>query len=249
MGELVVIHLTGDFAEVHVVQLLSVFGGKTRGAGFIRPVRRQTALRLSVGGDSVRTYMIGAVSSHAVRAHPVSAIGGDSVRTHMIGAVSSHTVSAHSICAIGGDSVRTYKIGAVSSHAIGAHSICTISSHAVRAHSICAISSDAVRAYPIGAVSGHCVRADMICAVRRNTICTHPICAVSGNAIGTYVVGTVSRNAADVGMGRTIFSNYWRIYMFAGIHCGKCESAACQNRESQAEDQFVSFHDSCSRSI
>ena len=89
----------------------------------------------------------------------------------------------------------------------------------------------------------------MVSAVSGNAIGTYVVSAVSGNAIGTYVVGTVSGNAAGVGMGRTIFSNYWRIYMFAGIHCGKCESAACQNRESQAEDQFVSFHDSCSRSI
>jgi hypothetical protein len=37
--------------------------------------------------------------------------------------------------------------------------------------------------------------------------------------------------------------------LMVGINTWKCKCAACKNRESQAKDQFVSFHGSCSRSI
>ena len=114
---------------------------------------------------------------------------------------------------------------------------------------ISTIGSDTICTNMVSTIGGNAVGTYVVSAVSGNAVGTYVVSTISSNAVGTYVVSAVSGNAADVGMGRTVFSNYWRIYMFAGIHCGKCESAACQNRESQAEDQFVSFHGSCSRSI
>jgi hypothetical protein len=68
---------------------------------------------------------------------------------------------------------------------------------------------------------------------------------VSSEAVCTNVVGTVSSNNNGgrgwvYQVGVVIAWKAWKLW--------RSESARSQYRESQAEDQFRSFHGSCSRS-
>jgi len=101
----------------------------------------------------------------------------------------------------------------------------------------------------VSAVSSNAVGTYVVSAVSSNAVGTYVVSAVSSKAVGTYVVSTVSSHSADIGVGRAVLCNYWCVDVFACVNTWKCKSAASQNRESQAEDQFVSFHGSCSRSI
>jgi len=110
-------------------------------------------------------------------------------------------------------------------------------------------SAQAICTHVIGTVSSEAICTNMVSTVSGNAVGAYVVSTVSSDAVGTYVVSTVSSDATNVGMGRTVFCNDRGIHVFAGINSWKCKSAAGKNRESQAEDQFVSFHGSCSRSI
>ena len=89
----------------------------------------------------------------------------------------------------------------------------------------------------------------MVRAVSCEAVGTYVVGTVSSEAVGTDVVRTVSSNAPDVSVGRAVFCNNRSINSVVRINGWKCKGAACKNGESEAENQFVSFHDSCSRSI
>jgi hypothetical protein len=114
---------------------------------------------------------------------------------------------------------------AVLSYAVSTNVVCAILSYAVSADVVCAVLSYAVCTDVICAILSYAVSADVVCTVLRYTVCTDVIRAVSGDA------GVVVVNQASV-------CKRWN-----------CESCASQYRESQAYDQFGSFHVSCSESF
>jgi len=138
------------------------------------------------------------------------------------------TVSSEAIC--------TYAISTVSSEAIGAYVVSTIGSEAVGTYLVSTVSREAIGTYVVGTVS-------------REAIGTYVVGTVSREAVGAYVIGTVGGDAANIGMGRTVLCNYRCTNAVVRIDSGKCKGAAGEKRECKAEDQFVGFHGSCSRSI
>ena len=133
---------------------------------------------------------------------------------------------------------------------------------AIGTDAISAISSKAVRAYVVRAISGLAIGTDAVSTISSEAVCAYMVRAISSLAVGTYTVGTisseaigadvirtVSSNTTNVSVRRTVFCNYHSINGVMGINSRKCKSATCKNGESEAEDQFVSFHGGCSRSI
>ena len=154
----------------------------------------------------------------------------------MVGAVSSKT-----IC--------TYMVRAISSLAVVTDAISTVSSKTICTYVVGAISSLAVVTDAVSTVSSKAVGAYVVRAVSSLAVVTDTVGTVSSEAIGTDVVRTVSSDATDVSVGRAVFCNYRSINCVVGINSWKCKGAACKKGESEAEDHFVSFHGSCSRSI
>ena len=124
---------------------------------------------------------------------------------------------------VSSEAICTYVISTVSSEAIGAYVVSTIGSEAIGTYVVSTIGSEAVGTYVVG--------------------------TVSREAVGAYVIGTVSSDAANIGMGRTVLCNYRCTNAVMCIDSRKCKGAAGEKRECKAEDQFVGFHGSCSRSI
>ena len=127
--------------------------------------------------------------------------------------------------------------------------ISTVCSQTICTNMVSAVGGKAVSAYVVSAVSGKAVGTNVVSAVSSKAVGTYVVSAVSGKAVGTYVISAVSGHTADVGVGGTIFCNYRCVDMFACVNGWKCESASCQDRKGETENQFVSFHGSCSRSI
>jgi hypothetical protein len=125
----------------------------------------------------------------------------------------------------------------------------TVCSEAIGTYMISTVGSEAVGAYMISTVSSEAIGAYMISTVSSEAICAYVISTVSSEAIGAYVVSTVSGEAANIGMGGTVLCNYRCTNGVMCIDSGKCKRAAGEKRECKAEDQFVGFHGSCSRSI
>jgi hypothetical protein len=136
-----------------------------------------------------------------------------------------------------------------SAQAVCTNMVSTIGSDTICTNMVSTISSNAVGTYVVSAISGNAVGTYVVSAISSNAVGTYVVSAISSNAVGTNMVSTVSGKSTHVGMGRTIFCNDRRVDMFACVYSGKCKSARSQKRESEAEDQFVSFHGSCSRSI
>ncbi|SES83339.1 hypothetical protein SAMN05216197_102350 [Pseudomonas graminis] len=124
----------------------------------------------------------------------------------------------------------------VSAQAICTNMVRAISGLAVCTDAVSTVSSEAVGAYVVRAISGLAV-------------CTDAVSTVSSEAVGADVVRTVSSDTTDISVGRAVFCNDCSINFVVCVNSGKCKGAAGKNRESEAEDQFVSFHGSCSRSI
>ena len=132
--------------------------------------------------------------------------------------------------------ICTNMIRTISSEAVGAYVVSTVSSETVGTYMVSTVSSEAVGAYVVSTISSEAVGA-------------YVISTVSSEAVSTYVVRTIGSDAANIGMGRTILCNYCCTNGVMCIDSGKCKGAAGEKRECKAEDQFVSFHGSCSRSI
>ena len=111
------------------------------------------------------------------------------------------------------------------------------------------VSSEAICTYVISTVSSEAIGAYVVSTIGSEAICTYVVSTVGGEAVGTYVVSTVGGDAANIGMGRTVLCNYRCTNAVVRIDSGKCKGAAGEKRECKAEDQFVGFHGSCSRSI
>jgi hypothetical protein len=137
-------------------------------------------------------------------------------------------VSAQAIC--------TNMVRAISSEAVGTYVVRAISGLAICTDAVSTISSEAVGTYVVRAISGLAV-------------CTDAVSTISSEAVGTYVVRTVSSDATNISVGRAVFCNDRSIHRVVRINGWKCKGAACKKGESEAEDQLVSFHGSCSRSI
>jgi hypothetical protein len=160
----------------------------------------------------------------------------DAVRTYTVSTVSGQAICTNMVRAISSDAVCTNAVG-------------TISGYAVCTNTVGTISSDTVCTNAVGTISGYAVCTNTVGTISSNAVCTNAVSTISGYAVCTNAVSTISSNAAHVGMGRTVFSNNRCVDLMVGINTWKCKCAACKNRESQAKDQFVSFHGSCSRSI
>jgi hypothetical protein len=145
--------------------------------------------------------------------------------------------------------ICTNMIRTISSEAVGAYVISTVSSEAVGTYVVSTVSSEAVGAYVVTTVSSEAVGAYVISTVSSEAIGTYMVSTVSGEAVSTYVVRTIGSDAANIGMGRAILCNYCCTNGVMCINSGKCKGTAGEKRECKAEDQFVSFHGSCSRSI
>lgn len=137
----------------------------------------------------------------------------------------------------------------VSSEAICTYVISTVSSEAIGAYVVSTISGEAIGTYVVSTVGGEAVGTYVVSTVSREAVGTYVVGTVSREAVGAYVIGTVSSDAANIGMGRTVLCNYRCTNAVVRIDSGKCKGAAGEKRECKAEDQFVGFHGSCSRSI
>ncbi|KTB82352.1 hypothetical protein AO070_10160 [Pseudomonas syringae pv. syringae PD2766] len=116
--------------------------------------------------------------------------------------------------------------------------ISAISGQTVCTDMISAISSLTIGAYTISTISGQTICTDVISAVGSLTVWTYTICAIS-----CYT------DRADVSMFGPAFSNdgcFGHVVVDC-IDCWKSERARRQNREGQAEDQFVGFHEGVSK--
>ena len=114
--------------------------------------------------------------------------------------------------------------------------ISTVSGDAVCTDTISTVSSDTVCTNTISTVSGYTVRTDTISTVSGDAVCTNTISTVSGDAV-------------DVGVRRAILGNDGCVQEVAGVHSGQGESTGGKNREGQAKDQFVGFHEGCSNTF
>ena len=90
---------------------------------------------------------------------------------------------------------------------------------------------------------------NMIRTISSEAVGAYVVSTVSSEAVGAYVIRTIGSDAANISMGRAILCNYCCTNGVMCIDSGKCKGAAGKKRECKAEDQFVSFHGSCSRSI
>jgi hypothetical protein len=201
--------------------------------GFIRLIALFALKREETTSEAVRSQQLRGLDRFAVaeKTKPGGSRAGEGTAWRLAQAIGAYTVSA-----IGSDTICTNMVSTVSGNTVVTYAVSTVSGNTVIAYTVSAVSGNTVVAYTVSAVSG-------------NTVVAYTVRAVSGYAVGTYAISTISGNTTDVGMGRTVFSNYRCVDMFARIYSRKCKSARCQNRESEAEDQFVSFHGSCSRSI
>jgi hypothetical protein len=124
--------------------------------------------------------------------------------------------------------------------------ISTVSGDAVCTNAISTVSSNTVRTDTISTVSSNTVRTDTISTVSGYTVRTNAISTVSGDTVCTNTISTVSGDAVDVGVRRAILGNDGCVQEVAGVHSGQGESTGGKNREGQAKDQFVGFHEGCS---
>jgi hypothetical protein len=161
----------------------------------------------------------------------------------------AQAICTNMIRTISSEAVGAYVVSTVSSEAVGAYVISTVSSEAVDAYVISTVSSEAVGAYVISTVSSEAVGAYVVSTVSSEAVGAYVVSTVSSEAVSTYVVRTIGSDAGNIGMGRTILCNYCCTNGVMCIDSGKCKGAAGEKRECKAEDQFVSFHGSCSRSI
>jgi hypothetical protein len=125
----------------------------------------------------------------------------------------------------------------------------TVSSESICTYVISTISGEAVGTYVVSTVSREAIGTYVVSTVSREAIGTYVVGTVSREAVGAYVIGTVSSDAANISMGRTVLCNYRCTNAVMCLDSGKCKGAAGEKRECKAEDQFVGFHGSCSRSI
>ena len=121
------------------------------------------------------------------------------------------------------------------SAAIGTYAVCTISGQTVCTDVVSTIGSLTVCTYTVSAVCSEAV-------------CTDMVSTIGSLAVGTDAISTVSSYAdrADVGVLGAAFGNDRGVRQVAGSHGWQCESARSQNRESEAENQFGSFHEGVS---
>ncbi len=147
------------------------------------------------------------------------------------------------------------------SAAIGTYAVCTISGQTVCTDVISTIGSLTVCTYTVSAVCSEAVCTDMVSTIGSLTVCTYTVSAVCSEAVctdmvstigslavGTDAISTVSSYAdrPDVGVLRAAFGNDRGVRQVAGSHDWQCESARSQNRESETENQFGSFHEGVS---
>jgi len=125
----------------------------------------------------------------------------------------------------------------------------TVSSEAICTYVISTVSSEAIGAYVVSTIGSEAICTYVVSTVSREAVGTYVVSTVSREAIGAYMVSTVGGDAANIGMGRTVLCNYRCTNAVVRIDSGKCKGAAGEKRECKAEDQFVGFHGSCSRSI
>ena len=140
----------------------------------------------------------------------------------------------------------TDMISTVSGYAVCTNAISTVSSNTVRTDTISTVSGYTVRTDTISTVSGDAVCTNTISTVSGDAVCTNAISTVSGYTVCANSISTVSGDAVDVGVRRAILGNDGCVQEVAGVHSGQGESTGGKNREGQAKDQFVGFHEGCS---
>jgi hypothetical protein len=115
-------------------------------------------------------------------------------------------------------------------------------------------SDQAVRTYAVSAISSQAICTYMVCTISSLTIRAYTVCSIGSETVGTYVISTIRSlaEAADVGVYGAAFSNqnargwFYQIGVVVTWQAwqpGSCKCARSQNRESEAKDQFVGFHD------
>jgi hypothetical protein len=87
------------------------------------------------------------------------------------------------------------------------------------------------------------VLADAVCTyvvgtVLSDAVCTDVVSTVLSDAVCTHMVSTIGSDVSGVDMSRTVFCESW-----------ESKRSTRQYRESQAKNQFGSFHVSCSEEI
>ena len=121
-------------------------------------------------------------------------------------------------------------------------------SAAIGTYAVCTISGQTVCTDVVSTIGSLTVGTDTVSAVCGEAVCTDMVSTISSLAVGTDAISTVSSYAdrADVGVLGAAFGNDRGVRQVAGSHGWQCESARSQNRESEAENQFGSFHEGVS---
>ena len=169
--------------------------------------------------------------------------------TDTISTVSGDAVCTNTISTVSGDAVCTNAISTVSGDAVCTDTISTVSSDTVRTDTISTVSGDAVCTNTISTVSGDAVCTNTISTVSGDAVCTNAISTVSGYTVCANAISTISCYTVDVGVRRAILGNDGCVQEVAGVHSGQGESTGGKNREGQAKDQFVGFHEGCSNTF
>jgi hypothetical protein len=140
-------------------------------------------------------------------------------------------------------------ISTVSGDTVCTDTISTVSGDAVCTDTISTFSSDTVCTDTISTVSSDTVCTDTISTVSGDAVCTDTISTVSGYTVCANAISTISCYTVDVGVRRAILGNDGCVQEVAGVHSGQGESTGGKNREGQAKDQFVGFHEGCSNTF
>jgi hypothetical protein len=137
-----------------------------------------------------------------------------------------------------------------------------------------AVSADAIGTYVISTTFGYTVCTYVISTIFSYTVCTHVISTIFSYTVGTGTVSTafsyaVSASTISTAFGYTVnssavgttfgytvcagtvsatFGDYRGIQLLVQVGGVNGYCASGQYGEGEAEDQFVGFHDVCSRS-
>ncbi|MDB5980570.1 MAG: hypothetical protein JWQ69_1585 [Pseudomonas sp.] len=98
--------------------------------------------------------------------------------------------------------------------------------------------ADAVCTNVVGTILSDAVCTNVVGTVLSDAVCTNVVGTVLSDAVRTYVVSTIGSDVSGVDMSRTVFCESW-----------ESKRSTRQYRESQAKNQFGSFHVSCSEEV
>ncbi|MDB5980569.1 MAG: hypothetical protein JWQ69_1584 [Pseudomonas sp.] len=109
---------------------------------------------------------------------------------------------------------------------------------AVCTNVVSTVLSDTVCTYVVSTVLSDAVCTYVVGTILSDTVCTYVVSTVLSDAVCTHMVSTIGSDVSGVDMSRAVFCESW-----------ESKRSTRQYRESQAKNQFGSFHVSCSEEV